>query len=129
MCNLTRMMLLGVALAHLDCGIASAQQATPAPFSGRPPRGDGRETPDAEDEDAPGHGRSPLPPRGPGLGIADEADSAEQQSSDPRRPLPADLGARYRSLRSALPGITVLGGCCGTDHHRVRAICEACLPD
>jgi homocysteine S-methyltransferase len=41
---------------------------------------------------------------------------------------PADLGARYRALRGALPGITVLGGCCGTDARHVRAICEACLP-
>ncbi|MBN9511526.1 MAG: homocysteine S-methyltransferase family protein [Alphaproteobacteria bacterium] len=42
---------------------------------------------------------------------------------------PAALGQQYRVLRGTLPGITVLGGCCGTDHRHVRAICEACLPD
>jgi homocysteine S-methyltransferase len=41
---------------------------------------------------------------------------------------PADLGRRYRALRSSLPGLTVLGGCCGTDHRHMAAICEALLP-
>ncbi len=35
---------------------------------------------------------------------------------------PADLGARYAALRSSLPELNVLGGCCGTDHRHVRAI-------
>lgn len=39
---------------------------------------------------------------------------------------PADLGARYAALRRALPQLTVLGGCCGTDVRHVRAISEAC---
>ncbi|HEX6391643.1 MAG TPA: homocysteine S-methyltransferase family protein, partial [Solirubrobacteraceae bacterium] len=29
---------------------------------------------------------------------------------------PADLGARYAGLREALPRLSVVGGCCGTDH-------------
>ncbi len=41
---------------------------------------------------------------------------------------PADLGRRYRQLIAALPHLRVLGGCCGTDHRHVAAICEACLP-
>jgi homocysteine S-methyltransferase len=41
---------------------------------------------------------------------------------------PADLGLRYRALTKALPHIRVLGGCCGTDHRHVAAICDACLP-
>lgn len=41
---------------------------------------------------------------------------------------PRDLGLRYRRLRARLPGLTVLGGCCGTDHRHVEAICDACLP-
>ena len=41
---------------------------------------------------------------------------------------PADLGRRYRLLLSAMPQLKVLGGCCGTDHRHVAAICEACLP-
>ncbi len=41
---------------------------------------------------------------------------------------PRDLGQRYRALRQAFPAMRVLGGCCGTDHRHVAAICEACLP-
>jgi S-methylmethionine-dependent homocysteine/selenocysteine methylase len=40
---------------------------------------------------------------------------------------PADLGRRYAALRRRMPQITVLGGCCGTDHRHVEAICLACL--
>ena len=40
---------------------------------------------------------------------------------------PSDLGARYAGLASALPGLNVLGGCCGTDHRHVRAIRDAWL--
>jgi homocysteine S-methyltransferase len=38
---------------------------------------------------------------------------------------PADLGDRYRRLRVPLPRLNVLGGCCGTDHRHVAAICAA----
>ncbi|MBB3443380.1 homocysteine S-methyltransferase family protein [Sinorhizobium sp. B11] len=41
---------------------------------------------------------------------------------------PADLGQRYRELLRRMPQVHVLGGCCGTDHRHVAAICEACLP-
>ncbi|PDT15291.1 homocysteine methyltransferase [Rhizobium sp. J15] len=41
---------------------------------------------------------------------------------------PEDLGRRYRKLLDRMPGLRVLGGCCGTDHRHVAAICEACLP-
>ncbi|HEX5307394.1 MAG TPA: homocysteine S-methyltransferase family protein [Dyella sp.] len=40
---------------------------------------------------------------------------------------PAELGEQYRALRAQLPQLSVLGGCCGTDHRHVAAICEACL--
>lgn len=40
---------------------------------------------------------------------------------------PADLGRRCRSLKEALPSLRILGGCCGTDHRHVAAICSACL--
>ncbi|WP_132254908.1 homocysteine S-methyltransferase family protein [Methylobacterium segetis] len=42
---------------------------------------------------------------------------------------PADLARRYAGLRKRLPGITVLGGCCGTDHRHIAAICEACIEE
>jgi len=38
---------------------------------------------------------------------------------------PADLGRRHRALRERLGHLTVFGGCCGTDHRHVAAICEA----
>ena len=38
---------------------------------------------------------------------------------------PADLGARHAALKARLPGLSVLGGCCGTDHRHVAAICTA----
>ena len=47
-------------------------------------------------------------------------ESAELDLGDP-----ADLAQRYRGLRSALPGLNVLGGCCGTDWRHLRAIRDA----
>ena len=38
---------------------------------------------------------------------------------------PGDLALRYADLRSRLPHANVLGGCCGTDHRHVTAICRA----
>jgi S-methylmethionine-dependent homocysteine/selenocysteine methylase len=40
---------------------------------------------------------------------------------------PVDLGRRYRELRGRMRNLSVLGGCCGTDHRHIVAICEACL--
>jgi S-methylmethionine-dependent homocysteine/selenocysteine methylase len=42
---------------------------------------------------------------------------------------PAELGRDYRELLRALPGINVVGGCCGTDHRHVEAICRSLAPD
>lgn len=39
---------------------------------------------------------------------------------------PHELGAQYRALRRRIPGMTVLGGCCGTDLRHVEQICLAC---
>lgn len=39
---------------------------------------------------------------------------------------PAELGREYRALRESLPQLTILGGCCGTDHRHIEAICAAC---
>jgi S-methylmethionine-dependent homocysteine/selenocysteine methylase len=41
---------------------------------------------------------------------------------------PDDLGRRYAALRRRFRHINVLGGCCGTDHRHVEAICLACEP-
>jgi len=40
---------------------------------------------------------------------------------------PVELGSQLRALRDAFPQITVLGGCCGTDHRHVEEIGRACV--
>jgi homocysteine S-methyltransferase len=38
---------------------------------------------------------------------------------------PQELGRQYADLRARLPRLSVVGGCCGTDHRHVAAIAEA----
>jgi homocysteine S-methyltransferase len=40
---------------------------------------------------------------------------------------PVELAAEYAALRRLLPNVNVVGGCCGTDHRHVAAICERWL--
>jgi S-methylmethionine-dependent homocysteine/selenocysteine methylase len=49
-------------------------------------------------------------------------EAAELDAGDPD-----ELGRQYRDLRARLGHITVMGGCCGTDHRHIEAICHACL--
>ena len=46
--------------------------------------------------------------------------STELDSGNPR-----ELGADYRKLRRKLPALSVVGGCCGTDHRHVAEIADA----
>lgn len=39
---------------------------------------------------------------------------------------PVELGRHYRDLRARMRHLTVVGGCCGTDHRHVEQICFAC---
>lgn len=39
---------------------------------------------------------------------------------------PVEMGADYGRLRQRFPQLTVLGGCCGTDHRHIEAIGVAC---
>jgi len=48
-------------------------------------------------------------------------ESTELDAGNPR-----ELGGEYRELRRLLPQLSVLGGCCGTDHRHVEAIFAAC---
>ncbi len=48
----------------------------------------------------------------------DESDSLD--AGDPH-----ELGEQYAELHSRLPRVTVVGGCCGTDHRHIGAICDA----
>jgi S-methylmethionine-dependent homocysteine/selenocysteine methylase len=50
-------------------------------------------------------------------------DSTDLDTGDPLA-----LATAYAELRQRLPQLTVLGGCCGTDHRHVEAIAAACAP-
>ncbi len=39
---------------------------------------------------------------------------------------PEELGHQYSALRSLLPNLKVVGGCCGTDHRHIGAIARQC---
>lgn len=53
-----------------------------------------------------------------------ELDEAEELDIDD----PAELGGDYAKLKSRLPWLTVMGGCCGTDHRHIEEIASACIP-
>ena len=38
---------------------------------------------------------------------------------------PVELGHQYRNLKSRLTHLSVVGGCCGTDHRHIEEICKA----
>jgi homocysteine S-methyltransferase len=63
-------------------------------------------------------------------GVRANASAKSHQELDESETLdsgdPGDLGRRYVDLRRSFPGMRILGGCCGTDHRHVAAICEAC---
>ena len=40
---------------------------------------------------------------------------------------PEELGSQYQALRARLHHLNVLGGCCGTDHRHLEAICKSCV--
>jgi len=40
---------------------------------------------------------------------------------------PEDFGRQYRALMDKVRHLNVLGGCCGTDHRHLEAICQAVL--
>lgn len=42
---------------------------------------------------------------------------------------PVEFGRSYGQLRRVLPHLSVLGGCCGTDHRHIEQICLACVPE
>lgn len=42
---------------------------------------------------------------------------------------PSEFGRQHADLRGVLPNLTVIGGCCGTDHRHIREIAERCKPE
>jgi len=53
----------------------------------------------------------------------DELDQAEELNSGD----PVDFGIQHRRLRTSLPNVRVLGGCCGTDRSHVAQLRDAWL--
>jgi S-methylmethionine-dependent homocysteine/selenocysteine methylase len=64
-------------------------------------------------------------------GVRANASAKSHQELDESETLDAgdtdDLSRRYIELRRSFPAMRILGGCCGTDHRHIAAICEACL--
>jgi len=46
-------------------------------------------------------------------------ESADLDDGDPK-----ELGMQYGALHTPLPRMTVVDGCCGTDHRHVEKICR-----
>jgi S-methylmethionine-dependent homocysteine/selenocysteine methylase len=65
-------------------------------------------------------------------GVRANASTASHAELDAREDLDtgdaADLAQRYAELCGSFTALTVLGGCCGTDHRHLAAIRDACLP-
>jgi S-methylmethionine-dependent homocysteine/selenocysteine methylase len=55
--------------------------------------------------------------------VKSHAELDESEELDAGDPL--DLADRYRTMRTQLENLTVVGGCCGTDHRHVAAIAAA----
>jgi S-methylmethionine-dependent homocysteine/selenocysteine methylase len=42
---------------------------------------------------------------------------------------PEEFGRQHRDLQRMMKHIVVMGGCCGTDHRHIEAICRACVSE
>ncbi len=73
--------------------------------------------------DAPWHGRI----RGLRANSSTRSHAELDEATELDEGDPVDLGARYAALRGRLPRLNVVGGCCGTDHRHIAAICERWL--
>ncbi|MCV3735655.1 homocysteine S-methyltransferase family protein (plasmid) [Rhizobium sp. TRM96647] len=64
-------------------------------------------------------------------GIRANASALSHQELDESETLdagdPEDFGRRYRAFVGRMPQLRLLGGCCGTDHRHIGAICRACM--
>lgn len=140
---------LGVALAARDAGVPAVISFT-LETDGRLPSGmqigEAIETVDTRTDSYPAyfmincahpsHFDAALADRAPWLGriqgVRANASAKSHAELDAATSLdpgdPADLGQRYRALSRSLTEMNVLGGCCGTDHRHIAAICDAMLP-
>ena len=82
----------------------------------------------------PTHFRAVLEEEGPWLdrvrGVRANASTKSHAELDEAEELdegdPKALAGEYRELADVLPALTVLGGCCGTDHRHIAEIARAC---
>ena len=64
-------------------------------------------------------------PRHPRERVDDEPRRARRTPRSSTTAIPADLARGYLAIGERLPHLTVLGGCCGTDHRHVASIADA----
>jgi S-methylmethionine-dependent homocysteine/selenocysteine methylase len=82
----------------------------------------------------PDHFGAPLSERDPAIerirGVRANASRMSHAELDESEELdegdPAELGTQLATLHTRLPHVSVLGGCCGTDHRHIEAIAVAC---
>ena len=139
---------IGVTRAAQDAGLPVAISFT-VETDGRLPSGQGLAGAIAEVDDATGggpayymincahptHFESVLDPASPSIarirGLRTNASKLSHAELDAAEELddgdPQELAQRHVELRTLLPNLNVLGGCCGTDHRHVDAICTAWL--
>ena len=140
---------IGIALAARDCGLPAVVSFT-LETDGRLPSGQELGAAIAQTDGAtegypayymvncahPRHVEDALAAGAPWLerirGIRANASEKSHAELDAATELdigdPLALGQDYARLRGTLTRLCVVGGCCGTDHRHVAAICEACLP-
>lgn len=41
--------------------------------------------------------------------------------------VPEEFAVDYAALRARMPWLTILGGCCGTDHRHIEAVADVCI--
>ena len=106
---------LGDAIAEVDAadrgraGVLHGQLRTSEPFRGR----------------ARGRGRGLERVRGLRANASTKSHAELDEAEELDQGDPDDLAARYRALRPLLPGLNVVGGCCGTDERHIEKICAA----
>ncbi len=137
---------MGIARAAEDAGVPSVISFT-VETDGRLPSGqplrEAIEQVDAETGSAPEyfmincahptHFAAVLEDRGPWLerigGLRANASTMSHAELDEAEELdegdPADLGAHYAAVHAHLPGVCVLGGCCGTDARHISEVAAA----
>ena len=65
--------------------------------------------------------------RGGGADAAAQSQAELDEAEELDQGDPEDFALLHRTLRDRLPNVTVVGGCCGTDHRHVSGAVDAWL--